>query len=90
MKGNFHCCKRHTALSCVWIASAHLWGARTLLDFTKAWNKREDFVVRGLDFTKVIATAQTDDIDDFGKLVMVAYMGIDDAMGWFHTRDGAL
>lgn len=69
--------------------SAHLWRAENAFDFAVAWNTRKHFVVRDLDFTEVLRDAQPDDVDEFGKTMLVGLQGVDDVKGWFYTRGGA-
>ena len=90
IKEDFHYCIRHIALTSFFTGSAHLWNARSVFDFTTAWKEKKHFVVRDFDFTEMIAEAKTDDIDCFDKLLLVPYMGIDDARGWVEARGGAL
>ncbi len=59
-----------------------------MFDFAAAWNENRHFVVRDLDYTELFADAAPDDLDVFGRMQIVANMGIDDARGWFHTRGG--
>lgn len=90
LKENLKYCDHHLALTSIWTASAHLWDAESIDKFIAAWQEKKHFVVRELDFAKVIAEARPDDIDPFGKMLLIAYMGLDDARGWYHTRGGAL
>lgn len=34
--------------------------------------------------------ARADDVDAFGRILLTALMGIDEAKGWFLTRGGSL
>lgn len=68
--------------------SAHLWRAGSAFDFAVAWNTKKHFVVRDLDFTEVLRDAQPDDVDEFGKTMLVGLQGVDDVKGWFYTRGG--
>jgi hypothetical protein len=70
--------------------SAHLWNAKTAFDFALAWNSRKHFTVIELDFTEVLRDAMPDDIDIFGKMMMISLKGEDDIKGWFYTRGGIL
>ncbi|KAF2094196.1 hypothetical protein NA57DRAFT_47048 [Rhizodiscina lignyota] len=90
LKENFAYCDAQKALSSLWAASAHLWNARSVMEFTTAWKEKKHFPIRDLDLTELIADARADDIDSFGKILLVAFMGIDDGRGWFLTRGGAL
>ncbi|KAJ4313665.1 hypothetical protein N0V94_006835 [Neodidymelliopsis sp. IMI 364377] len=66
--------------------SAHLWGAKSALDFAVAWNEKAHLLVHDLDFSEVLSTAHPDDIDNFAKVMLVGLQGIDDVKGWFHTH----
>jgi hypothetical protein len=90
LSGNQSYCGGHPALSCLWTASAHLWHASSVIDFAIAWKDRRHFVIRDLDYTKLLEDARSDDIDTFGKILLVASIGADDARGWFYTRGGNL
>ncbi|XPS96694.1 hypothetical protein M3J09_005953 [Ascochyta lentis] len=68
--------------------SAHLWSASNAFGFAVAWNERPHFLVHNLDFTDVLKDAQPDDIDNFGKTMLVSLQGIDDVKGWFYMKGG--
>jgi hypothetical protein len=70
--------------------SAHLWNARSVFDFALAWNNRKHFTVIELDFTEVLRDAMPDDVDTFGRMMMIGLQGEDDIKGWFYTRGGIL
>ena len=55
-----------------------------------AWNDKNHFLVKELDFTEVLRVAQPDDLDVFANMMLVGLQGIDDVRGWYHTRGGAL
>lgn len=86
MKGNYEYCRNHVARTITFTASAHLWSASTLQDFTACWNEKAHFVVRNLDFEEVIGCASADDLDAFGKMLLIAYMGEDASRDWFYIR----
>jgi hypothetical protein len=69
--------------------SAHLWNAKTAFDFGVAWNEKEHFLVRELDFTRVLSDAKPDDLDTFARTILVGIKGLDDMKGWFHMRGAA-
>ena len=90
MKEEFGFCQGHAALGTLLTASAHLWRARNVMDFATAWNERKHYVLQNVDFTDLIANGHADDLDEFGKSLLVAYMGADEAKGWLHAHGGAL
>ncbi|KAF2007057.1 hypothetical protein P154DRAFT_421339 [Amniculicola lignicola CBS 123094] len=69
--------------------SSHLWSAPSAFDFAMAWNQKNHFLVRGLDVAELLESAQPDDIDVFGRVILTGMLGIDDVKGWFHTKGGA-
>jgi hypothetical protein len=83
-------CDEHPPLKNIWTASAHLWQAATVFEFTRAWNERKHFVVKNLDYTEVLSYATPDDIDAFGKALIISSIGIDEARGWFYKGGGCL
>ncbi|KAI0816228.1 hypothetical protein GGR55DRAFT_225389 [Xylaria sp. FL0064] len=70
--------------------SAHLWHARDPVDFAVAWRDKRHFVVHPWNVWKCIETAQVDDIDQLGRILMTSGMGIEEAKGWFASRGGTL
>ncbi|KAJ9132186.1 hypothetical protein NKR23_g11416 [Pleurostoma richardsiae] len=69
--------------------SAHLWRAGDPVDFALAWRNKRHFVVHGdesVPVTVVMEDAKSDDIDEFGKIFLTGYMGIDEAKGWLAMR----
>jgi len=73
-----------------WYFSAYLWNAPSALDFAVAWAEREHYIVRNVDFSKVLLEAQPGDIDCFGKMLLVTSQGIDRMQEWFSVRGGIL
>ncbi|KAF2178892.1 hypothetical protein K469DRAFT_598139 [Zopfia rhizophila CBS 207.26] len=88
LRGRQSYCSNHEALASHVTYSAHLWKASSAFEFAVAWNEKRHFLVKDLDFTEVLETAQPEDIDVFGRMLLVATMGIDDVKGWFHARGG--
>ncbi|KAI1303820.1 hypothetical protein F5Y03DRAFT_359184 [Xylaria venustula] len=70
--------------------SAHLWNARDPVDFAVAWRDKRHFVVQPWNVWKRIDSAQADDIDQLGRIIMTSAMGIEEAKGWFASRGGKL
>jgi hypothetical protein len=88
--GQFKTCSRDHSLRNLVSLSAHLWRATNPFDFAMAWNDKNHFLVKELDFTEVLRIAQPDDLDVFANMMLVGLQGIDDVRGWYHTRGGAL
>lgn len=88
--GQFKTCSRDHSLRNLVTLSAHLWRASNPFDFAMAWNDKNHFLVKELDFTEVLRVAQPDDLDVFANMMLVGLQGIDDVRGWYHTRGGAL
>ncbi|KAI0444203.1 hypothetical protein F4803DRAFT_512356 [Xylaria telfairii] len=70
--------------------SAHLWHARDPVEFAVAWRDKKHLVAQPWNIWKRIDTAQPDDIDQFGRILMTSGMGIDEAKGWFASKGGSL
>ena len=70
--------------------SAHLWRAETAAAFAEAWKNKKHFVVMTGMFDEVIQEARADDVDDLGRILLSAFMGIEEAEAWLITRGGAL
>ncbi|CEF76908.1 unnamed protein product [Fusarium graminearum] len=83
-------CDGRLGLCHAWTLSAHLWDATTPLSFAEAWRDKNHYVVTNAIFSEVLAEAQADDIDVFGKIMISSLMGRDEAEGWFARRGGKL
>ncbi|PTD03687.1 hypothetical protein HYE67_000623 [Fusarium culmorum] len=83
-------CDGRLGLCHAWTLSAHLWNATTPLSFAEAWRDKNHYVVTNAIFSEVLAEAQADDIDVFGKIMISSLMGRDEAEGWFASRGGKL
>lgn len=70
--------------------SAHLWYAKSAFEFAVAWNEKTHFLIKELDFTDVLKSAQPEDLDVFATMMLVGLQGMDDVRGWFYTRGGTL
>ncbi|KAL5379608.1 hypothetical protein DPSP01_008308 [Paraphaeosphaeria sporulosa] len=70
--------------------SAALWEAKSPLEFAIAWNEKNHFLVKELDFSEVLRLANASDVDVFGRMLMVGLMGTDDVRGWLHSKGGKL
>jgi len=72
------------------VISSALWDAKSPFDFAKAWNEKKHFLVKDLEFQEVLKEADAQDIDVFGRMIMVGVIGVDDIRGWIHTRGGQM
>ncbi|KAJ4339006.1 hypothetical protein N0V95_007899 [Ascochyta clinopodiicola] len=86
LRGQFASCTHGLSQGTKVTLSAHLWSANTAFDFAIAWNEKKHFLVSDLDFTEALRDARPDDIDDFGKTMLVGLQGIDDVKAWFYTK----
>ncbi|KAJ5368709.1 uncharacterized protein N7496_008469 [Penicillium cataractarum] len=88
LQGNpsVHCDGKLGITSHSWYLSAQLWNAQSAFDFAVAWAEKDHFVVRDLDFTAALENAQPDDVDLFGRMLMVTLLGIDGAKAWFYSK----
>ena len=77
LRGQLKSCRTHLAMGHRFTLSAHLWSAKNPLDFAIAWNTKNHFLVRELDFTEVIRDAEPDDLDVFSRMILVGLQGID-------------
>ncbi|CAI0650104.1 unnamed protein product [Colletotrichum noveboracense] len=73
-----------------WTMSAHLWGAPNVVDFAIAWREKKHFVINQQSFNEALRDASADDVDLFGRMLMVGALGIDDTRLWFYNRGGTL
>ncbi|KAF2434260.1 hypothetical protein EJ08DRAFT_627776 [Tothia fuscella] len=88
VKGKKSFCQDNTALPSTFTASSHLWHARSVLDFAIAWKERHHFVITDLSYDELRKVGTPEDIETFGKILLVSDMGIDDTKGWLYTRNG--
>ncbi|RWA10254.1 hypothetical protein EKO27_g4860, partial [Xylaria grammica] len=85
-----HGCDSKLLLCRSFTLSAHLWHARDPVDFAVAWRDKQHLVAQPWNVWKRIDTAQADDIDGLGRILMTSGMGIEEAKGWFASRGGSL
>ena len=74
MKG-LQCISKTFPGSRAWMISAPLWNAPSEFDFKIAWKEKRRFAIHNLDFTEVLRDGHPEEIDDFGKMLMVASQG---------------
>lgn len=73
-----------------WYFSADLWHAQSAFDFAVAWTENEHFVVYNANFSDVLQRARPTDVDLFGRMLLSAVLGIDEARAWFYSRGSIL
>lgn len=88
LRGQIGYCREREALNCYLLGSSHLWKAGSAFDFAKAWNDRDRLVVEDVDFSPLLLHAEPDDLDTFGRMLLVAKLGIDEVRGWFDFKGG--
>lgn len=65
-----------------WTLSAHLWQARDAIDFAAAWRDRKHHVVRRGMIRSTMMEAGPGDVEEFGKMLMTAALGVDETEEW--------
>ncbi|KAK9354676.1 hypothetical protein V1505DRAFT_386782 [Lipomyces doorenjongii] len=63
--------------------------SQSALDFAIAWRDKKHFVVTKKNFSEVLHEANSDDLETFGKIMLTAAIGIDEAKEWL-TLEAAL
>ena len=90
LQGNLISCNHGLSIGSRITLSAALWEAESALDFATAWNERKHYLVKELDFSEVLRSANPDDVDVFGRMLMVGIMGKEDVSGWLRSKGGKL
>ncbi|KAE8374442.1 hypothetical protein BDV26DRAFT_295943 [Aspergillus bertholletiae] len=83
-------CDQKLGLVHSWYLSAHLWGAQDAGEFAAAWTEKDHFIVGELNFARVLTEAGATDVDIFGRMLLVSYLGIEEARAWFLARGAIL
>ncbi|KAJ5199267.1 hypothetical protein N7491_000176 [Penicillium cf. griseofulvum] len=83
-------CDGKLGLELAWYQSAHLWYAQSAFDFAVAWTENLHFIVYNADFSGLLQDAKPDDVDLFGRMLLVTKIGIDETKAWFYSRGGSL
>jgi hypothetical protein len=84
--GRKNYCQEHVQLKSCLMLSSHLWHAQSAFDFALAWNEKEHLEMRQLEVSRVLETALPEDLDVFGRMQLVASIGMDDLRGWCRTK----
>ena len=90
LRGHMSSCASELAKGNRVTLSAHLWRADSVFEFALAWNEKNHYLIKDLDMTELLDTAEGDDIDVFGRMILTSLVGIDDVKGWFYTRQASL
>jgi len=83
-------CDYNLSLCRSWTMSSHLWSAQNPVDFAIAWREKRQFTIMGGSFAHVLRDAEPEDVDKFGRMMMVSVLGIDEASMWFYRKGGVL
>lgn len=83
-------CDGKLGLEHSWYLSGHLWNAPSAFDFAVAWTEQQHHIVHNLDFEPILRDAQPNEVDLFGRMLLVTILGIDKAKAWFHIRGAIL
>jgi hypothetical protein len=73
-----------------WYSSAYLWNAASAADFAEAWKEKKHFIVRNVDFSKVLSEALPGDVDVLGRMLLVTSLGAEKMREWFLGRGAVL
>ncbi|CAI6340200.1 unnamed protein product [Periconia digitata] len=90
MAGDITSCSHELAVGNRVTISAKLWNAASPLEFAERWNEKQHFLVRDLDFAHVLRDAAVEDLDVFGKMILVGSLGSEDMVAWFRMKGGEL
>jgi len=63
--------------------SKQLWEAPTSFDFFQVWKEKPQHVIEGFNLEGFLKAGSGADVDEFGRLLLVEFMGIDDTKQWF-------
>ncbi|CAI4219661.1 unnamed protein product [Parascedosporium putredinis] len=66
-----------------WTMSKQLWEAPTSFDFFQVWKEKPQHVIEGFNMEGFLKAGSGADVDEFGRLLLVEFMGIDDTKQWF-------
>ncbi|KAJ5090265.1 hypothetical protein N7532_008949 [Penicillium argentinense] len=83
-------CDGKLGLEHSWYLSGHLWNSQSAFDFAVAWTEQQHHIVYNLNFEPVLQSAHPDEVDLFGRMLLVTVLGIDKAKAWFYTRGAIL
>ncbi|XHG01014.1 hypothetical protein AWENTII_004420 [Aspergillus wentii] len=83
-------CDGRLGLVHAWYSSAHLWDARDAFDFAVAWTDKPHLVVQNGDFSGLLEVAKGEDVDLFGKMLLVTVLGVEKVKAWFYERGSDL
>ncbi|KAH8597060.1 hypothetical protein B0O99DRAFT_593341 [Bisporella sp. PMI_857] len=70
-----------------WTISRPLWEAPSSFDFFLIWRNKAYPIIENFDFESFLKTGISDDVDDFSKVLMVTYMGLDETKLWLMDKN---
>lgn len=71
-----------------WSLSGRLWSARNAVDFAVAWGAGRRLVATIGRLGEVFEQARAEDLDEFGRMLLICYLGEQEARGWIAVRGG--
>lgn len=71
-----------------WSLSGRLWRARNAVDFAVAWGAGRRLVANVGRLGEVFEVARAEDLDEFGRILLVCHLGEQEARGWMAVRGG--
>lgn len=71
-----------------WSLSGRLWRARNAVDFAVAWGVGRRLVANMGRLGEVFETARAEDLDEFGRVLLVCHLGEQEARGWMAVKGG--
>lgn len=90
LQNDAYSCNHGTAIGNLVTLSSALWEAKSPLEFVIAWNQKNHYLVKDMDFSEMLSSADADDVDAFGRMLLVGLLGKDDVSGWLHSKGGKL
>ncbi|KAH9885674.1 hypothetical protein F4778DRAFT_498501 [Xylariomycetidae sp. FL2044] len=61
-----------------WTLGRSLWEADSAYEFWRAWRERRHFVISNYAFEEFLEHGRGEDVDEFGKILLSVYMGVDE------------
>ncbi|GAP87092.1 putative C6 zinc finger domain-containing protein [Rosellinia necatrix] len=70
-----------------WTLGRSLWEANSPIEFQRAWRDSRYFIIANFTLEGFIENGKGDDVDEFGEMLLVAYMGTDAMKGIMQRRE---
>ncbi|KAK6008133.1 hypothetical protein QM012_000036 [Aureobasidium pullulans] len=69
-----------------WTLSKSAWEAVSSFDFDRAWDTHPPEGITCLELDGFLAKGKPDDVDEFGRCMLVIYVGLDATKEWFRNN----